>query len=73
MAVLLCCNTDCAVGNQQNGITAVKNALAGRGATRVRLRRCEKRQKVVGVCALTMRQMRAEVLLKLCGMPVLMA
>ncbi|MND54335.1 hypothetical protein D3C80_453930 [compost metagenome] len=33
----------------------------------------EQGQKVVGVCALTMRQTRAEVLLKLCGMPVLMA
>ncbi|WP_204272333.1 hypothetical protein, partial [Escherichia coli] len=52
MAVMLCCNTDYAVGNQQNGITAVENALAGRGATRVRLRRCEKRSEGGGgVCA----------------------
>ncbi len=49
------------------------NPVKNRGVKWPETLRPEENQNVVGVWALIMRQVPAEVLLKLCGMPVLMA
>ncbi|CAI0934199.1 Uncharacterised protein [Serratia grimesii] len=56
-----------------SSVNDITKRKAGKRESRATRRPYPAYQNVVGVCALTIRQTRAEVLLKLWGIPVLMA